>query len=1407
MECVVSAAAFVALASGANAATYYWKSGSTLGDYGTLSNWSTESTTGADATALPGSGDKLDYAGDYAFDLGGNTYEIGGWSASGDSGARRTVLITNGALDNKGDWKPYKMTMTIGSGGTFVHSAGSFLPGQDSTAITYVNVENGGTFVLTGACNPMNLYFNVAAGGTFDFTPSYWGLPNKACASGIQFNNSGTLNMTSGMTISNGAASGGAITVTQSAGTFNLAGTFNGASQGSRSSVSLSFRFVGGTVNVTGSAAFVNCAAVTLAGATTWNVSTGATLDLSGMTFGFDSTAFGPGDTIITTDDSALRAKVLSDLTALGLSVEESGDDVRLAAAGPRTTPMTFYWVNNDANSWQGWNDAASWTDANGNAVTETPTAIDTVASFNATTMRAYIDLGGAGVTNEIAALSVVHSAWWKYDQFALTNGALVVHGTANFESPTPFNIWKDATLCVSNLTFSNKSTGEDNMDNFVVHDGGRLEILGDFQPRQMNITVEAGGYYLYAASAVLQNCNYGRFHNVVNSGSMDWPGGLWQHNNVWSVNPYVRQLDGEWTLGDRMELPNNLYGRVELTGGTLKATGNVSFRLYGSSASADNAWAKFMPHADVTLDVAEGKTLDMVRSDSRYVPFTYEPDADGTNYAKITRTGLGTLLLADVPYSLDLQDGTTTFSANTRTAMGTLKVGAGQSFIFANADTALATLEDNAGTITIAQPGLSIGALGAGATLAGSFEIATAAFVVGDVVVTTPDATLRAAIKSAAEAAFESAGMSIVESGDALSVGASSYVFDSTTVTDLDDPAGWQSGLPPQHKDVTVSGAGVNAIVSVDLTNVWNSITVQDGAALSVAAAGLTLPSLVFRGASSLAVGADCTLGSLTTIADDAASPVAVPTLVVASGATLTVPAGYRFSNVRLVLCDGATLREDGDGSLVFGYAAAGETAYFEMYATNATIGVTNSLAPHNAPSPYNGLARIDFAAPASGGRVVVPEPIFLKGVAFERGYATEGHYVCDGFAFGLNNPEDEEVKIVIDDSFVIFGEHSWIAGGVNLVLTNNAVLCRSIFPNAATKTGSSGSAEGDKTINWYNLHINDLAKLTLVDGGELRAGVGRVNNDVVSGLVNLNPSAAGHVGIEVLEGGVADWYKTNGSKHKTVYDNTYASEVSQTHKGTVAFSGGVMEVFKDNWYGNGGNRAHILNGLAAVDVAEGKTLLFRGVADRMVTEFKSLGLVEVESPLSGAGDVAVTNTWNGKNLTMVFSCGANTCTGTLEARDCEGTATAAIWFTDGANWAGTVVANGNVKLVDPIGSSEWNGAGAYEDAPVAVTFAALDLRADWPVRVWADETGAYSCDTLAVGLYRGNGRLVPTLMTEGAAFAPRDSLVVGTIAKSSPSPAVANGWAVKRLALADDDTRETLVLKRGVGLQVILR
>jgi hypothetical protein len=121
-----------------------------------------------------------------------------------------------------------------------------------------------------------------------------------------------------------------------------------------------------------------------------------------------------------------------------------------------------------------------------------------------------------------------------------------------------------------------------------------------------------------------------------------------------------------------------------------------------------------------------------------------------------LMKEGDGVLKIADVPYSLDLKGGSVEFVENTRTSMGTLKIGADCSYSLDHANMTIETLEDNAGTITIEKPGLSIAALGENASLSGTFAFETAAFSKGDTLVTTPNAQLRAKIKADAEEPFK---------------------------------------------------------------------------------------------------------------------------------------------------------------------------------------------------------------------------------------------------------------------------------------------------------------------------------------------------------------------------------------------------------------------------------------------------------------------------------------------------------------------------------------------------------------------------------------------------------------------------------------------------------------------------
>ena len=131
-----------------------------------------------------------------------------------------------------------------------------------------------------------------------------------------------------------------------------------------------------------------------------------------------------------------------------------------------------------------------------------------------------------------------------------------------------------------------------------------------------------------------------------------------------------------------------------------------------------------------------------------------------------------------------------------------------------------------------------------------------------------------------------------------------------------------------------------------------------------------------------------------------------------------------------------------------------------------------------------------------------------------------------------------------------------------------------------------------------------------------------------------------------------------------------------------------------------------------------------------------------------------------------------------------------------DGFGWAGTVVAGDVILTNKTIAAS-----------PATVAFGALDLRADFSVRVWKENDVVTTNDTLNVGTYLNNGgTLVPTIVGEGD-FALGDEFVLGTIAKGGTLPRLPAGWFAKRTAIDGDEVHDLLTLKRGAGLQVIIR
>ncbi|MBR1870393.1 MAG: hypothetical protein IJ802_01015, partial [Kiritimatiellae bacterium] len=506
-----------------------------------------------------------------------------------------------------------------------------------------------------------------------------------------------------------------------------------------------------------------------------------------------------------------------------------------------------------------------------------------------------------------------------------------------------------------------------------------------------------------------------------------------------------------------------------------------------------------------------------------------------------------------------------------------------------------------------------------------------------------------------------------------------------------------------------------------------------------------------------------------------------ALAEVTVETGATLKTYGGQYFKNCNLVLNGG--LQTTTEGHLVFGYALPGETARFSMTATGATIATEHPVSV-TAENAY----RIGFVVPAVCGAVEVDGTITLKDTTF-------GYNSLDGFAFGLGNPEDKEFEVVADNTNLDIGGETYVAGGAHLTLTNNSILTR------------KRHSEGDTSDSMYNINVQDLGKVTLRDGGTIKAGITRINGDLKNGVISLKPSVEGYVGLEVLEGGVTQWYKSNGLRGDSGYP------------GTIKYAGGSAELFR-GYYWAWGNRAQVFNNFAAVEVADETTMTIRGVTSDFNGGGRANMLLELETPFTGGGDIRVENNREDTLLQPVVIRGDNANTGTISVADAaeNGNRKSLLHFANGANWAGTVVWR-NMDLIYSADSTSGNDSGpkVITDTPASVVFGTLELVDDFPVKVWRDESGNLVCDQVTADSFTGSGRIVPEAQWEvedgDEPFEVGTKLYIGKIKKGSALPKVARRWAATREPIVDENGEDVggdydnLVLVASQGLVIFIR
>lgn len=897
----------------------------------------------------------------------------------------------------------------------------------------------------------------------------------------------------------------------------------------------------------------------------------------------------------------------------------------------------TYRWNCTDGE-YHSFGEAANWL-VSGSVPDAAPSsASDIIQCANGANSTYYFDLGDAVWTLGNLAVSGSNPR-----QYGFRNGSLTFSsGTSDFSRRGSITV-ADALLkfdSASTFTMGGNEDYDGAPTYVYVKSGGTLDLEGKTNFRKSSFSIEEGGKFVWGSTAKAVNANINRDWIVENSGTLDWSYGFKSYSDAWSFRPLIYQNGGEWILGNKIDTVNNIYWRIELKGGKIAATGDVTFSLWnwnGSTSYKANSYARIMPDADIEINVAEGKTLDMATDDdsTRQVAFTYAADDNGANHAKITRTGAGTLILPDMPYSwiVAADAGTTTFSANTRTAMGTLKVAAGQSFTFANENTTLATLAGNAGTITFAAPGISIGALADGAALSGTFAIDGTAFSVGDTIATTSDATLRAKIKSDLEAV----GVNVVENGDTLSVGASELIFNSTASGDLNADANWRNGaVPPAGASVTISGEGVTADMSAAIP-AWSSITVSGGATLRVSLAGAALPQILLSGDAALEIAADAAMANgFSATPDDGGT---LPRLTVAQGAALSVPGGTAFGGVAMSVA--GALAATGTGDLTLGWAPAGETLPFALSVDGGTISAA--------------VGDINFVCPASGGTVTAAAPLSIANATL----TTANQYA---FNFGVNNPENVQIEIVFDDTTLTYPTSGYasvtkyFSGGVRATFKNGSCIHR-------------GSAEAKGQIA-----VNGAAQLVFKQGTSFKFGLSQNSSGSSgNGTVSFNPTADGFNSL-VVDGATLDIYRWDGNGKAVV-----------KVQGASTYETGL------SWWNS---KYQPFLGIKAVDFDDGASLTMTWPST--YAEWSSQTgrrEREVSIPFTGGGSLLIDNDATSKAMTMTVSSSASTATGSLSASAGKNLT---FKFADGAKWAGPVTVNDATVFVAADGAaSSWSVGG----------------------------------------------------------------------------------------------------------------
>lgn len=556
----------------------------------------------------------------------------------------------------------------------------------------------------------------------------------------------------------------------------------------------------------------------------------------------------------------AVRCTAKSSYTAAKLLAAAAISCAALCASAETYTLGAIDYENNigSADSPWNWSTASNW---NPEGVPGSGDSIQWAPPKTGSHRHAYISLNGDYTVGSLAqnyrTLHLYKDPNTVAETVSLTFATQL--GNTGYQQSHELNA--GVKLVVSAGATYNCSPSDHTHSGMDIKSGAEADIYGSILSRVMKLDVNGGTLVFAPASYAVHG--WGRSetdHDEINiaSGSASFPNGITMTGTFTEPNQ-VNQSGGTATFGGNFT--SQMAWTYTWSGGTLAITDDSTFGA--------NVALVIPASASVSLDIASGKSFAA-------------PGLSADSTAAITVTGGGTFSIAPTTAPIILQNGSLGIATSGTYDLSNVSVGSG------------------AATIALTTFGATINSLPA-ALASATFIADLSNVAAGTVILNSSDPTVLAKAKSDLDSSAP-AGMTLAVSGTTLSLEAlSAYAF--TTTGDLLDAAGWGGAVPPAGVEVSIEGSGVVATYASGEIPAWMSITVKDGATLRFTG-DATLPPAILNKSATLAIDNNATLtlanaGDISGIA--AASQV--PVLSVASGATLNVPGGMKFSNVNIAL------------------------------------------------------------------------------------------------------------------------------------------------------------------------------------------------------------------------------------------------------------------------------------------------------------------------------------------------------------------------------------------------------------------------------------------------------------------------------------------------------------------------